>query len=240
MKEYLTFTDIAGYELAGVTEISSQSPINRFPIKEEVDFVKEAPCIKNDNLKDVKSLAELKEAIKNFNECSLKKTATNTVFGDGATDAKIMFIGDVPDGEDDKKGLPFMGENGELLEKILKSIGLSRAENAYLCNLIPWRPPGGRAPSASEINACLPFVKKHIALINPDIIVFLGATAFNAITGTNQPINKTRGKWQDYIIDETNKTAKIIATYHPSFLLKSPLQKKNVWLDMLSIKENIS
>ncbi len=241
MKEYLTFQDLVAYELAGITEISANEPINRFPIQssvmEEVVVPVENIEIPDNKLSHINTLSELHSEIINFDDCYLKKTATNTVFGDGNTTAKIMIIGDAPGTEEDKKGTPFVGNAGVLLDKILESIGLSREKNCYLTNLVPWRPPGNRPPSPSEIMTCLPFLKKQIEIIKPEIIICLGVLPLNALVQTNLSITKARGQWFDYKSSEGSQEINIFVTYNPTFLLRSPAQKKSMWNDIITLKK---
>ncbi len=241
MKEYLTPIDLVAYRLAGITEISASSPVSRFPEeKEPTKEEHEIEQVPSFSLDHIKSLSDLLNELKSFEGCYIKKTATNTVFNDGNENAKIMIIGDVPGKEEDKQGIPFLGEAGILLDKMLGSIGLSRKDDCYLTNMIPWRPPGNRSPSASEIVMCLPFLKKHIEIINPDFIVFLGVETQKALLDNNLPISKARGNWVDYSIEKNGKKVKTITTYHPSFLIKSPAQKKYAWIDLLNIKEALN
>ncbi len=245
MKENLTIQDIVNYELAGVKEISANSPINRFPALQESNITEEDDDINIlyqtdsvDELPDIQTMAELYNAIKNFDKCYIKKTATNTVLGKGNPDAKLLIIGEAPGADEDKQGVPYAGENSKLLTKMLHSINLDIEKDCFYVNIIPWRPPGNRAPSPSEIADCLPFIKKYIELINPDFILCFGAISFNAINHSNLPINKARGNWVDYQTND-GKNIKMLATYSPSFLIKSPAQKKYAWADLLTLKQEL-
>jgi uracil-DNA glycosylase len=160
----------------------------------------------------------------------LKKTASGLVFADGVPTSNIMFIGEAPGQEEDKQGKPFVGASGQLLDKMLAAIGLSRAHNCYITNIIPYRPPQNRTPSDSEIALFLPFVREHIRLIAPDLVVALGGVAAKALLGTEQGISRLRGTWHE--VD----SIPLYCTFHPSYLLRSPSQKKLAWQDMLSIK----
>lgn len=196
------------------------------------------------------SVEELKKAIADFDGLAIKKTASNLVFADGNPNADIMLIGEVPSADEDRQGKPFIGDNGLLLDKILGSIDLARNHDdksraVYLTNLINWRPPGNRSPSQSEIDVTLPFIERHIALVNPKILILCGSAPAKALLGKSQPITRIRGKWMEYtprtagITDGTKFTApiKTIATFHPAQLLTTPSQKKSVWMDMLTIKK---
>lgn len=187
------------------------------------------------------SLDALREAVQNFDGCVLKKTATNTVFADGNPQAEIMVIGEAPGANEDKEGIPFCGTSGQLLDKALASIGLSRKTNIYITNNLFWRPPGNRRPTPEELAMCSPFVEKHIALIKPKLLILAGSTSASSILKTNVGITQLRGKMYDY----TNQylegiTVPVIATYHPSYLLRQPSQKKMVWQDLLLVKQVMS
>jgi uracil-DNA glycosylase family 4 len=182
------------------------------------------------------TLDELKQAITDFDGLSLKKTATNIVFGDGNSQSKIMIIGDAPAADEDRQGTPFVGTHGQLLDKIFDCIGLSRSaddagQSIYLSNILNWRPPGNRTPTDEEIDIARPFIKRHVELINPDIIVFCGGMPAQTLLNSKESVSRLRNRIHDY-----NDTTKAIVTYHPSSLLNTPLQKKKVWDDMLSLK----
>ena len=203
---------------------------NSFPVKLEEEKL-------SDDLKEVRTLEDLKKLIILKCDCPLKKTAKNIVFSDGNPRANIMFIGEAPGEIEDKTGKPFKGEAGKLLDKMLKAIQLNR-ENVYLTNIIFWRPPGNRKPTEEEISACLPFVKKHINLINPKILVLVGATAASAILNIQTGITQIRGRWKN-IETEDIKTLKSIAIFHPAFLLRQPSRKREAWEDLKKIKIEI-
>jgi DNA polymerase len=177
---------------------------------------------------DISTLSELKEVISQI-DTPLKSCALNMVFGVGNENADILLLGEAPGAEEDKQGIPFVGQSGRLLDKILASLGLNRTK-VYITNILPWRPPGNRTPTNQEIELFRPYVLKHIALINPKVIVCLGGTATKALLQTSQGIVQLRGKWTK--IDAI--TAKIIPTFHPAYLLRSPSQKREVWLDFLN------
>lgn len=179
------------------------------------------------------TLEELKAALAGFEGCGLKATATNLVFSDGAADAKIMFIGEAPGRDEDIQGVPFVGRSGQLLDKMLKSIGLDRT-NTYITNVIPWRPPGNRTPSAHETAVCRPFIDRQIELIDPEIIVFLGGVAAKEMLATTTGIMRLRGKWTRFKV--ADKDYKVMPTLHPAFLLRQPGQKRQAWHDLLMIK----
>ena len=182
-------------------------------------------------------LDKLKKSISNIKNCELKNNATKMVFADGNPKAKIMIIGEGPGSNEDQEGIPFVGRAGELLNKMLASIDLSR-RNVYITNVVNYRPPDNRRPTEEEINRYLPFLKKHIEIINPKILVLLGSTALNALVGNEVVISKARGKWIEKQFGEC-KTS-IIVTFHPAFLMRQPAQKKMAWIDLKMIREKKS
>jgi len=186
------------------------------------------------------TLQDLRTAIEEFEGCALKRTATNTVFGVGPEDANIMFIGEAPGADEDRQGEPFVGSNGQLLDRMLATIGLSRKENAYITNLINWRPPGNRSPSTPEIDICLPFLYRHIELVNPEIIVLVGGMSAKTLLDRTEGITKLRGKWFDFKLADTEKTIKSIPLFHPAFLLRNPGSKALAWQDLLEIKAELT
>jgi uracil-DNA glycosylase family 4 len=177
-------------------------------------------------------LAALRALLENFEGCALKSTATRLVFADGNPQAKVMFVGEAPGRDEDIEGLPFVGRSGKLLDLMLAAIGLNRT-NAYIANVIPWRPPGNRDPSPQETQICLPFIKRHIELVNPDVLVTLGNPSTQSLMGTRDGIMKTRGRWRDY--DTGTRSIKALATFHPAYLLRQPSYKRMAWLDLRSI-----
>jgi len=186
--------------------------------------------------KNSKSIEELNKHISEFEGCSLKFTASNTIYGAGNKNAKYMIIGEAPGADDDRSGQIYSGKAGNLLNNILKSIGLNR-ENCYLCNILPWRPPGNRTPNASEVNICMPFILKQIELVDPEYIILLGGNAANYILENNEPISKIRGKWLE--LKKEEKTIKSVVIFQPSYLLKNPKQKRKTWADLIKIKKNL-
>lgn len=195
------------------------------------------------------SLDDLKSAIAEFDGLSIKKTASNLVFADGTPDARVMIIGEAPGADEDRQGLPFVGKSGQLLDRIFASIDLARhaedpAKAVYITNILNWRPPGNRTPTPAEIEIALPFVEKHIALINPDILVLCGGISAKALLNESRGITKLRGRWVSFapqtLKTPLNKEIQALATFHPSFLLRNPAQKKAVWQDMLSLQSQIS
>ena len=182
-------------------------------------------------------LEKLKKSILNIKNCELKKSATNVVFSDGNPKAKIMLIGEGPGANEDREGLPFVGRAGALLDKMLASINLDR-KNTYITNVVNYRPPENRRPTEEEITKYLPYLKQHIEIINPRILVLLGSTALNAIIGNKIVISKARGQWTEKQFGECK--ASVIVTFHPAFLMRQPAQKKMAWIDLKMIREKKS
>jgi DNA polymerase len=159
------------------------------------------------------------------------------VFSDGNPKSKIMLIGEAPGHDEDIQGKPFVGRSGKLLDKMLEAIELNR-EKVYIANIIPWRPPSNRRPTDEEIEICLPFIKKHIELIKPKVLMLLGSTATFALLKNTEGISKIRGKWVD--LNLNNISVPTLPTFHPAFLLRQPAQKKHVWEDLKSLKNKVS
>lgn len=189
------------------------------------------------DLSAITSLEDLRQAMLKDTVCSLKETALNTVFGDGNPQASVMLIGEAPGADEDRLGKPFVGVSGQLLDKMMATIGLTR-DNFYITNIIPWRPPANRQPSVEEIRLCLPFVKKHIELIRPQVLIFVGGTAAKALLDTTEGIMRLRGRWLTYTALPEQPTA-AFAIYHPAYLLRSPGQKKVAWQDMVQVKQKL-
>ena len=182
----------------------------------------------------VENLERLKKSIGAIKNCSLKSSATNIVFCDGNPKSKIMLVGEAPGSNEDQEGLPFVGRAGALLDKMLASINLNR-KNVYISNIINYRPPENRRPTDEEVNRYMPFIKKHIEIINPKILVLLGSTAMNALIGNDIVISKARGKWIDK--EFGNCKTSVIITFHPAFLMRQPAQKKMAWIDLKMIRD---
>ena len=180
------------------------------------------------------NLERLKKSIGAIKNCSLKSSATNIVFSDGNPKSKIMLVGEAPGSNEDQEGLPFVGRAGALLDKMLASINLNR-KNVYISNIINYRPPENRKPTDEEVNRYMPFIKKHIEIINPKILVLLGSTAMNALIGNDIVISKARGRWIDK--EFGNCKTSVIITFHPAFLMRQPAQKKMAWIDLKMIRD---
>jgi DNA polymerase len=181
-------------------------------------------------------LEGLRNALGVFDMCALKKGARNLVFGEGAVDAKVMVITEAPNQDEDRAGLPFVGEEGAMFDKMFAAIGLTRqgvgAEGIYVTNVLPWRPPQNREPSAEEISMMLPFLERHIALINPDILVLIGNAPCQAVLGT-KGILRLRGRWS------AGLDRPVIPMLHPRTLRRDTLLKRDAWADLLSLKDKM-
>ena len=209
--------------------IFSDKPINRFNIINSSEDV--LPGNKADLLKD------LQNQINSIENCSLKDNSQNIVLGDGNINSSIMLIGEAPGIEEDKSGSPFKGEIGELLNKMLLAIGIKR-QNTYCSYAINFRPPEDRKPTSLEIKRYSVFLKEHISIINPKIIILMGSSAMEAVTGINTKISSERGKWKETILK--NKTYPVMISFNPSYLIRFPENKKYSWEDLKKIKKKIA
>jgi uracil-DNA glycosylase family 4 len=189
---------------------------------------------------EAKTLEELRAAMAAFDGCALKATATNLVFADGNPKARLMLIGEAPGEDEDRQGLPFVGKSGKLLDMMLKCIGLDR-DSVYITNILPWRPPGNRKPNPNEIQACLPFVERHIELIAPEGLMLLGGTSASALLDRSEGIMRLRGRWLEFTPALTSGPAArpipVLPTYHPAFLLRQPAMKRDSWRDLVAFKK---
>lgn len=179
------------------------------------------------------TLDELRAALERYDGCALKATATRLVFADGTPGSRVMLVGEAPGREEDAQGLPFVGRSGQLLDRMLAAIGLDRT-SVYIANVVPWRPPGNRTPTPHEIELCLPFIRRQIALARPEVLVFLGGAAAGALAGTSEGILRLRGRWLTVRIEDRNLRA--LPTLHPAYLLRNPSAKRLAWRDMLSLQ----
>jgi DNA polymerase len=183
------------------------------------------------------TLDELRAMLANFEGCALRTTAKQLVFADGNPQARVMFVGEAPGREEDLEGLPFVGRSGKLLDLMMAAIGLDRT-GAYIANIIPWRPPGNRTPTPQESQICLPFIQRQIELANPGILVCLGGPASQTLLGVKEGIKRTRGRWFNF--HTGTREIRAIATFHPAYLLRSPLEKRLAWRDFLAIKKALA
>jgi uracil-DNA glycosylase len=230
------------YKYMGVDEIQANQPgkvlknlsISNSPcLHNELDLPKKARQFAS----QASTIEQLKEYLDKFDGLSIKKTANNTVFSDGNPNSSIMIIGEAPGANEDEEGIPFCGASGQLLDKILLSIGLEREKDFYITNSVFWRPPGNRKPTNEETDICLPFVEKHIALIKPKLILLVGSTAAATLLQSNETISRLRGKFYQYNNQYLSQPIPATVIFHPSYLLRQPLQKKTVWFDLLKIKK---
>lgn len=182
------------------------------------------------------TLQELEAGVRGFTGCALKKTATNTVFAQGNPASRLMFIGEAPGADEDRQGFPFVGASGQLLDLMLSYIGLQRESDFYITNTLFWRPPGNRPPTTDEIEICRPFVEKHIALVDPKIMVLVGGTATKAVLNDTRGITRLRGQKFSYKNDYMTRDVPVHVIYHPSYLLRQPTAKKQAWADLLALK----
>jgi DNA polymerase len=179
------------------------------------------------------TLEELRATLETFEGCNLRHTATNLVFADGNPEARVMFVGEAPGFEEDLQGLPFVGKSGQLLDRMIAAIGLDR-KSAYIANVIPWRPPGNRTPTPQETEICRPFIERQITLVDPDVLVLLGGASAKQTLKTSEGILRLRGQWRNY--DTGRREIRALATLHPAYLLRQPLQKRLAWRDLLAVK----
>jgi DNA polymerase len=251
---------LAFYAEAGVDALLGEAPVDRFAddtpapqrsasIPPRAPEIKSAPPVvappvpdvavmaAREAVKDIRTLDELRAALDRFEGCALRATATRLVFADGNPQARVMFVGEAPGRDEDAEGLPFVGRSGKLLDRMLAAIGLDRSQ-AYIANIIPWRPPGNRTPTPQESQICLPFVMKQIELVDPDVLVCLGGPSATTLLGVREGITKTRGRWLTYGTGQ--REIRAMPTFHPAFLLRSPLQKRLAWRDFLAIKKALA
>jgi DNA polymerase len=182
-------------------------------------------------------LGELETALAAFDGCGLKETALSLCFADGNPQARVMLIGEAPGAEEDRQGKPFVGASGKLLDRMLATIGLDR-RSVYITNVIYWRPPGNRSPTQAEIAACQPFLERQIALLEPDLIVFVGGIAARALLGVNEGVTKLRGRRFSYVTPDGSSIPAMVM-FHPAYLLRQPAQKRLAWRDLLAIRSQL-
>ena len=218
--------DIVSSEFVNPIDIEyvfTNKPIDRFKTKPKLE-----------NKSDL--LLKLKKEIEDISNCELKNNAKNIVFSDGSNQSKIMIVGEGPGQKEDEIGKPFMGDAGILLNKMLKAINIER-NKIYITNVVNYRPPNNRKPETSEINRYSEFLKEHISIIDPKILILMGSTAMEAILGSNKKISIERGQWKEVIIRQKNYET--IVTFHPAYLLRKPDQKKYSWEDLKIIRQKI-
>jgi DNA polymerase len=248
---------------AGADEAIGEAPVNRFAFAEptvqekpKADVAPPAPkptpqkqpdVVKLESAEETtasaqaiaaacNTLGELRAALEAFDQCPLKATAQNLVFGDGNPQADLMIIGEAPGADEDRQGLPFVGVSGQLLDRMLGTIMRDR-ENSYITNILPWRPPGNRKPTPFETGLCLPFLLRHIELVEPKALMLLGGTAASTLLDTTTGITKLRGTWMN--LDLNGTQIPCLPTYHPAYLLRQPAQKRDAWRDLLSMRKQL-
>ena len=226
IKKHINQNDILNFELLNILDYSYI--FNNEPIKR----IKTKPTLEN----SLSKLKDLKHKIEAIQDCDLKKNASKIVFGDGNIRSPIMIVGEGPGQKEDELGKPFVGDAGALLNKMLKAIKIER-EKIYITNVVNYRPPNNRKPEKSEINRYSEYLKEHISIIDPQILILMGSTAMEALFGGNKRISKERGQWKEIIIKQ--KTYKSIITFHPAYLLRQPDQKKFSWEDLKIIHKKI-
>ena len=184
------------------------------------------------------TIGELEAAIRAFEGCALKRTAKNTVFADGLPSAPVMIVGEAPGGDEDRLGKPFVGASGQLMDRMMEAIGLTRGEGFYITNILFWRPPGNRTPTLAEQGMCLAFTRRHIELVRPRLLILAGGTAAKAVLDTAEGIMRLRGKWTSVrLVDGTEIPT--MPTFHPAYLLRTPASKRLSWLDMLAVDKKL-
>ena len=188
-------------------------------------------------LAGITSLADLQSGLAKLDDCPLKHTASNLCFADGNPGARLMIIGEAPGRDEDRMGVPFVGADGQLLDKMIASIGLDRA-SVYLTNLLPWRPPGNRSPTDEETAMLLPWLFRHVQLAKPEFVLLLGGAAAKLVLGSHDGIMKLRGRWRD--VDFGDGVARpVLASLHPAYLLRSPAQKRLAFEDLLLLTKRL-
>ena len=242
------------YRAVGVDMAMGEEPVDRFaasqaaprprvarPDPERTPAPAPAPLIADTAearalAQSARTLDELAALLNAYEGCALKLRATQLCFADGNPEAKIMLIGEGPGADEDRIGRPFVGKAGQLLDKMLAAIGLDRTK-VYIANVVPWRPPGNREPTPQEIAACAPFLQRQIELVNPAIIITVGAVSTSALMGSKQGITKMRGQWRDLTLGPL--TVRAMPMLHPAYLLRQPAAKRQAWADLLSLKREM-
>ena len=224
--KYKNQNDIINSELINSYEIDyifNNKPINRFKNKPTIENIQTA-------------LENLKKKIKNISNCNLKESAKQIVFSDGNQNSHLMIVGEGPGQKEDEIGKPFVGDAGKLLDKMLKAINIER-KNIYITNVVNYRPPNNRKPGPAEITRYSEFLREHISIINPKILILMGSTAMESLFGNKIKISKERGVWKELIINQ--KTYLTMITFHPAYLLRQSDQKKFSWFDLKEIRKKI-
>jgi uracil-DNA glycosylase family 4 len=232
------------YAAAGVDECIGERAVDRYaqPAKAAIRAAPATPAEPSSSAHlalAANSLDELKAAMLAYDGCALKRTCQSTVFADGNPEAKLMIIGEAPGADEDRLGLPFVGASGKLLDAMLAAIGLDRG-SVYICNVVPWRPPGNRKPEPAEVELCLPFVTRQIELVDPALLLLLGGAPTAALLARTDSITRLRGHWIDYQSKRLSHPIPALPTFHPAYLLRTPAHKKEAWRDMLAVQQRLS
>jgi len=217
---------------------ASTRPAAGLPLGEAATASPEAAAMAaREAARSAKTLEELRSILDSFEGCALRTSAKQLVFADGNPQARVMFVGEAPGRDEDIAGLPFVGRSGKLLDLMMAAIGLDRT-SAYIANIIPWRPPGNRTPTPQESQICLPFILRQIELADPAILVCLGGPSAQTLLGFKEGIKRTRGRWLAF--HTGTREIRAIATLHPAYLLRSPLEKRLAWQDFLAIRKALA
>jgi uracil-DNA glycosylase len=212
-----------------------QAPLPRGPVPiESPQLVEDARAL----ARRCANVGELEQAVRAFEGCALKRTAKNTVFADGVAGAPVMVVGEAPGADEDRLGKPFVGVSGQLMDRMFEAIGMSRARDLYITNILFWRPPGNRTPTLSEQAICLAFTRRHIELARPKVLVLAGGTAAKSVLDTTEGIMRLRGKWTNLGLDD-GSTVPTLPTFHPAYLLRTPASKRQSWSDLLALDKKL-
>jgi uracil-DNA glycosylase len=217
------------------TPIRTPAPPPRAPVPlESPQLVEDARAL----AERCTNLAELEAAVRAFEGCALKRTAKNTVFADGTPGAPVMIVGEAPGADEDRLGKPFVGVSGQLMDRMMAAVGLTREGGFYITNILFWRPPGNRTPTLAEQAMCLAFTRRHIELAQPRLLVLAGGVAAKAVLDTTEGIMRLRGKWASYRLSDGAELP-TMPTFHPAYLLRTPASKRQSWQDLLAIDREL-
>jgi uracil-DNA glycosylase len=217
------------------TPIRTPAPPPRAPVPlESPQLVEDARAL----AERCTNLAELEAAVRAFEGCALKRTAKNTVFADGTPGAPVMIVGEAPGADEDRLGKPFVGVSGQLMDRMMAAVGLTREGGFYITNILFWRPPGNRTPTLAEQAMCLAFTRRHIELAKPRLLVLAGGVAAKAVLDTTEGIMRLRGKWASYRLSDGTELP-TMPTFHPAYLLRTPASKRQSWQDLLAIDRKL-
>ncbi|MEZ5666183.1 MAG: uracil-DNA glycosylase [Alphaproteobacteria bacterium] len=232
-------TGSAGEAAATAPRPATVSPVSRSQPPARQPGLIEASDEARRSAAAAQTLDALRAAVEAYDGCPLKATAMHTVFADGNPQAAVMIVGEAPGADEDRQGLPFVGPSGQLMDRMFACIRLDRS-SLYITNILPWRPPGNRQPTAAEIGACLPFCRRHIELVRPRLLVLAGGTAAKTLLDVSDGIMKLRGSWRRYQSPGLDRPIDAIAIFHPAYLLRTTNQKRLAWRDLLAIKDKLA